>query len=171
MSRGFSEIVSTFAAAATPTALGVVGALALAAPFNFLDGLAPTPIFALYPIFFWSLYGPERMPAPAVFGVGIVQDLILGGPVGLWAMAFLLAHAGILWQREFFLGRSFSAVWTGFGFAAGFAAFIAWICASALYGRPLAVWPIAFQTVATILTYPVFHGLVRLVVRRAATEM
>ena len=170
MNKGFAEIVALLAAALAPTTLGLLGALALAAPFNLFEGYAPTPILALYPIFYWSLFAPEQMPAPAVFAIGVVQDLALGGPLGLWALAFLSVHGAVLWQREFFLGRAFSALWTGFGFAAVMAGLIVWLSASALYGRPLAIWPLAYQIAATILIYPLFHGAVRLARRRGAAD-
>ena len=52
----------------TPTLLGVLGVIVLALPFRFFEGILPTPIIPLVVVFFWSIYSPDFLPSPSVFG-------------------------------------------------------------------------------------------------------
>ena len=60
--------------------LGVFGVVILALPVRFFDGAVPTPIIPLVIVFFWSIYGPNYLPALSVFLIGLLQDLLTGGP-------------------------------------------------------------------------------------------
>ncbi|MEM8988661.1 MAG: rod shape-determining protein MreD [Pseudomonadota bacterium] len=151
-----SEDIGKLATALTPTIFGLLGALALAVPFRFFEGFAPTPLIPLFVVFFWSLYHPDYLPAPSVFLIGLAQDFLVGGPIGLWALVYLGVHGAVLTQREFFLGRTLGVVWTGFAFAATFAAVFAWIATSIYNGKTAVVSVLTTQMAVTILTYPLF---------------
>ena len=154
----------------TPTLLGITGVLILAAPFRFFEGLAPTPIIPLVVVFFWSIYSPDYLPAPSVFVIGLLQDLLMGGPLGLWAAVYLVTQFIVSWQRAYFLGREQKVVWIGFALAAGIASLMLWLVMSLMSGVLLPVGALAAQMIATILIYPLFAAGFRELHRRVLVE-
>ena len=151
-----AESVSRILKATTPTLLGVIGVLLLALPLRLAEGVVPTPLFPLVVIFFWSIYGPSYLPAFSVFFIGILQDFLSGGPLGLWPAVYLATQYIVLSQRSYFAGREQQVVWIGFAFAAGGAALIVWLVMSLMSGALLPVWGLVLQMLATVAVYPVF---------------
>ncbi|MEZ5927663.1 MAG: rod shape-determining protein MreD [Parvularculaceae bacterium] len=143
--------------AATPTLLGVVGVLLLALPLRLGAGVVPTPLLPLIIVFFWSVYGPSYLPAGSVFLIGLLQDMLTGGPLGLWPAVYLVTQYIVISQRSYFLGREQKVVWIGFAFAATGAALILWLVMSLMSGVLLPVGALLAQMATTILTYPLFN--------------
>lgn len=154
----------------TPTLLGFLGVLILALPFRFFEGIAPTPIIPLVVVFFWSIYSPDYLPAPSVFAIGLLQDLLMGGPLGLWAAVYLVTQFIVSWQRAYFLGREQKVVWIGFALAAGVASLMLWLVMSLMSGVLLHVGALGAQMIATILIYPIFGAAFRELHRRVLVE-
>ena len=142
--------------AATPTLLGLFGVILLALPVRLIEGWAPTPIIPLIVVFFWSIYGPDYMPSVSVFFIGLVQDLLTGGPLGLWAGVYLITQYVVLTQRAYFVGREQKVVLIGFAFAALNACVILWLVMSLMSGALLPLRSLLAQMVATILFFPIF---------------
>jgi len=151
-----ADSLSRIAKASTPTVLGLMGVLLLALPIRIAEGMIPTPMLPLVIVFFWSIYGPEYLPALGVFFIGLLQDLLIGAPLGLFPAVYLLTQYVVLSQRSYFLGREQRVVWIGFSFAAGSAGLILWLVMSLMRGEILPVGGLAAQIAATIATYPVF---------------
>lgn len=151
-----AEGLSRLARAAAPTALGVFGVIALALPLRLAEGHAPTPILPLVVVFFWSIYGPNYLPALGVFFIGLLQDLLTGGPLGLWPAVYLTTQYIVLSQRSYFLGREQRVVWLGFALAAANAGVILWLVMSLMSGALLPVGGLVLQLLATIAIYPLF---------------
>lgn len=51
------------------------------------------PLIALGVIFFWSIHRPGQLPSPLVFLFGLLTDLATDGPLGFWALNFLVGYA------------------------------------------------------------------------------
>ncbi|WP_426958001.1 rod shape-determining protein MreD [Muricoccus radiodurans] len=78
------------------------------------------PAIGLACVFFWSVFRPAAMPAPAVFGLGLMQDLLGFAPLGVGVLTLLLVHGSALKLRRFLAKRSFVVVWLAHcGFALG----------------------------------------------------
>ncbi|PQA87340.1 hypothetical protein [Hyphococcus luteus] len=142
--------------AAAPTLLGVLGVLVLAAPIRLFEGVAPTPILPLVIVFFWSVYGPDYLPPLSVFMIGLLQDLLTGGPLGLWPAVYLVTQYIVMSQRAYFLGREQKVVWLGFALASAGAGLILWLVMSLMSGVLLPVRHLLLQFAATVLIYPLF---------------
>ena len=142
--------------AAAPTLLGIIGVLILAAPIRFFEGFGPTPILPLVIVFFWSVYGPDYMPPLSVFLIGLLQDLLTGGPLGLWPAVYLVTQFIVLSQRAYFLGREQKVVWLGFALASVGAGLILWLVMSLMSGVLLPVGHLLLQLAATVVIYPLF---------------
>lgn len=156
--------------AAAPTLLGLAGIIILALPIRLLEGWAPTPLIPLVVVFFWSIYGPDYMPPLSVFVIGLLQDLLTGGPLGLWAVVYLVTQYIVLSQRPYFLGREQKVVWIGFALAAAGASVILWLVMSLMSGVILPVGALVAQMLATVLIYPAFGIAFRQLHRRVLVE-
>ena len=53
-------------------------------PISLTGGLVPPPLLGLMPVYFWCLVRPDLMTPAAVFAIGVLQDMLSGGPPGVW---------------------------------------------------------------------------------------
>lgn len=166
-----AEGVARMLKASAPTLFGLFAVLLLASPLRLFYGIVPTPILPLVIVYFWTLYGPSYMPAPSVFAIGLLQDFLSGGPLGLWAGVYLVTQYIMLSQRSYFVGRELSVVWVGFAFAAAGAGLILWLVMSLMSGELLPVWGLVAQMFVTVVTYPLFSAAFSRLHRRVIVEM
>lgn len=74
---------------------------------------------ALPCIFFWTVFRPAAMPAPVVFSIGLLQDLLSFAALGTGVLTLLIVHGVALRLRDFLVRQSFLMAWVMFcGFAA-----------------------------------------------------
>ena len=125
-----------------------------------------TPVFTLMAVFYWGVYRPETLPPPAVFAVGLVQDALGGGPMGMVALMLLAAYGIGVSQRRFFLGKGFGVEWGGFAVIAVGVALAAWLVASLYFVTILDPRPFAVQGLLTAAFYPCVTWLFVRVQRR-----
>ena len=143
----------------TPFVFTLLLVLASALPWH-LPSFAPvTPAFTAMAIYYWSIYRPDKLPYAATFCVGLLQDLIVGTPLGMTALVLLLIQGTVASQRRFFHGKPFLVVWWGFSFVMPASALISWIISSIYLGGFVPPLPLLIQTIFTVLLYPVFATL------------
>lgn len=165
-----AESLSRIVKALTPTLLGLLGVILLALPVRFAEGVVPTPLFPLVVVFFWSIYAPNYLPAASLFVMGLLQDFLTGGPLGLWPAVYLATQYIVLSQRGYFAGREQQVVLLGFAFAAAGSGLIVWLVMSLMSGAILPFWGLAFQLLATIAVYPLFGAAFGRLHRRVIVE-
>jgi rod shape-determining protein MreD len=138
-----------------PVASTFVLVLLAAVPLH-VPGLARVmPLLALIGIFHWTAYRPDLMPASAVFAIGLFQDIVGGGPVGLYAAVFLLVHIGVVARARFFVGRGFVMLWFGFALVAAVAGIAAWIGTMLFNVAVVDPRALFYQYLLTLGIYPV----------------
>ena len=103
-----------------PVLTGLFLALIANIPISLLAGLVPSPLLGLVPIYFWCLVRPDLMTPIAVMAIGLSEDILSGGPPGVWTLAFVLTYALVARQRDSFAGLSGVAAVVGFAGAALF---------------------------------------------------
>lgn len=113
-------------ARALPIATTVAAAIVAILPLQVPGYAALTPAFALMAVYHWTIYRPDLLPPAGVFAVGLAQDLLTGGPVGVGALLLLLARAAVLRSRRYFVNRTFPFVWAGFTLLGGAAMLGLW---------------------------------------------
>ena len=134
MDRTSSFMASRLLAAVVPVTLALLGTLIANLPVSFLGGIVPAPLLGLMPIYFWCLVRPDLMPPFWAFAVGLLEDMLSGGPAGVWTFAFIVTYALIDRQRDAFAGLS------GLGAILGFATAAAVACAGAYAVEALWYW-------------------------------
>jgi rod shape-determining protein MreD len=147
--------VDNLPARVLPLATTAAAALLSIEP-TYIPGYATlTPAFALMSVYHWTIYRPDLLPAPAVFLVGIVLDLLSGGPIGVTALLLLLARAIVRHYRQWFIDRAFPFVWAGFTLLAAAAMLGMWSVQSLLELRAVEIRGSIFQTVLTVSLFPI----------------
>jgi rod shape-determining protein MreD len=130
-------------------------------PISFTGGLLPAPVLALAAIYFWALARPALMPPYAVLAIGLAEDLLSGGPPGLWATGFLAGYLLIDRQRKN-LGE-LNGVGNLFAFTGVMlvSAITAYVLASAVYMRLLPLPPLLLEGIVTVILYPLLEHPLR----------
>lgn len=136
-------------------ALVLVGVANL--PISFTGGLLPAPALALGAIWYWALARPSLMPPYAVLLIGLVEDLLSGGPPGLWATGFLAGYVLIDRQRKTLLEVNGAGNVVAFTGVMVVAAAGAYAVASAIYLRLLPIGPLLLETIITVILYPLLQ--------------
>ncbi len=120
-----------------------------------IPNLAPVmPALGLIAVYFWLVHRPKSMPAWAVFLVGLVQDLLGGGALGVGVFVLLVVYAVLAGQRRFFARGSFLLMWLTFLPTAAGAFFLTWMFNSLIADIALDPRPAAFQYLTTVAFYP-----------------
>lgn len=153
-------------ARATFPAIGTALLMVLAAGPSGVPGLVPAA--ALPCIIFWSVFRPGAMPPPAVFLLGLLQDLLTMAPLGTGVVTLLLVHGMAVAWRRFLVRQSFMFVWLAFcGFSAG-TALLGWLLTALLAWDLPAPAPALHQAGLAAGLYPAFafvlsriHGIMR----------
>jgi rod shape-determining protein MreD len=142
-----------YVTALVPLFCGLFGAFLANIPISILGGAVPPPLLALVPVYFWCLVRPDLMTPAAAFAIGFAEDLLSGGPPGVWTLAFVLTYVLVARQRDSFAGLSGLVAVLGFAVAATFACAVAWATVAALHGQPPLLAPIVSELAMTVLFY------------------
>jgi rod shape-determining protein MreD len=137
-----------------PVALTTLLVMAGVVPLGLPDLSPIFPALALIAVYYWTVHRPDLMPVWAVFLIGLFQDLLSGGPVGVGVAALLVVHGMVVSLRRYFGGASLFALWLVFAPVAGAAIFTLWLLTCLLRGALLDPEPAAFQYLATMAAYP-----------------
>src|SRR3989440_3500811 len=143
-----------FLSSALPVGLALLLVLLANLPVSFTGGVLPAPVLALATVYFWVLVRPDLVPPFAVLMIGLMEDLLSGGPPGLWAAGFLAAYALIDRQRETLAGLSELGGILGFAGATLLAGLTVYGLATVVYWRLPPPAPLLLETVVTVLFYP-----------------
>ncbi|MDG1997124.1 MAG: rod shape-determining protein MreD [Emcibacteraceae bacterium] len=113
------------------------------------------PFLTLIGVYYWSVFRARRLPIWTVFILGVLQDILLGSPLGMSSLLLIIVQQIIFIQGRHFLERDFvfnSVVFVmlvlGFGAAS-------WGIASFYVTELLDYWSVLGQVLMTIAFYPV----------------
>ena len=143
----------------TPSILAILGVLISLIPFGLISHWLVFPALALTAVYFWAINQPSLLPPLLIFLIGLTQDFLSGGPIGLWAFVYLVAYASVLSQRSILFAQPFPMIWAGFLIVAMIVGVLVWTVGSFYYSQPLNVMPIALQVLVTAVVYPVMSRI------------
>jgi rod shape-determining protein MreD len=154
------QSVDVGARKALPAALTLLLMLFALTPTN-VPGLSPVmPMFALMSVYFWSLYRPELLGYGAVFGFGLLEDLLTATPIGSTALIFLMTQWVVLRQQKFFNAKPFVVTWFAFVFIAAGAAVARWIAVGLVSDAGFTpAGPLFASYLITVALYPLVGWL------------
>lgn len=125
----------------------------------FSDALPLLPVLV---VFQFSLATPERLPGPMLLAMGILLDLLLGGPgapVGVSALGFVLIRSSVVANRRYLVGVPFLFQWIGFCLLAWGYVLIVWILTALWTWTALEPAPAMMQYAVVIVIYPMLAPL------------
>src|ERR1700704_2777227 len=120
------------------------------------------PLLPALVVFQFSLATPERLPGPLLLAMGILLDLLLGGPgapVGVSALGFVLIRAAVVANRRYLVGVPFLFQWFGFCLLAWGFVVLVWAFTSLWTWTAIDPLPALVQYVVVIVIYPLIGPL------------
>lgn len=143
-----------------PMALCMAATLVLAAPIKVLGLQLPEPVFAMVPVFAWAVLRPSILAPLCLLALGLFDDLVWGGRLGLWGLGLLTAYGFILVTRNMMSGQSRLMMWVWY--AAAWSACMGAVYVAALLVNHNTPNPLSLvgQWLPTVLLYPVADRLI-----------
>ena len=131
----------------------VVGATAI--PWGLPDNAVfALPLAAMMLVFLFScLRGSELHPG-FVFLTGLLTDILTAGPLGFWALVFLIAFRFGRGVAPFAPGLGTLGLWLAFALAAPVIAAIGWSVASLYFLRLLDPYPMGVGLAVVVMLFP-----------------
>lgn len=146
--------------------LVLMGAVPIGAPL-----IGPVlPAFGLIAVFVFSIHRPDLMPHWLAFLIGLVQDLVIGGPLGLNALLLLAVQGLCSSQRRFLAGKPFWLVWMGFVLVSIPAALAQWLIACAYLMALLPIRDTLMQATVTLALFPLIAAPLMILSNRLGRE-
>ncbi len=124
-----------------PFLLGMLLAVLSFVPYGTNEFSVIMPSLTLPLVYYWALYRPEAMPLAAAFAIGLWQDILVGGPLGLMALLLVITRGGIENQRQVLLTQPFSVAWLGFVLISAVLTALAWGVAGLWWNHSFGVFP------------------------------
>jgi rod shape-determining protein MreD len=165
MSETVGDRLTQVARNGTPGLLTLILVLFSLAPYNFPGSAQLVPPLALMAVFHWGIYRPDLLPGPLAFVLGLLQDMLSGGPLGMWAAVFLLVLVVTASQRRFFLGKMFVVEWLGFALVVPVVFLANWIIGSIYIGAIVDPGALLIQGVLAVAFYPSLSWVMSIVRR------
>lgn len=117
------------------------------------------PDLTLISVYYWTIHRPDLMRPGVAFLIGLLQDLLIGGPLGVNALMLVVAQWAVMNQRRVFLASTFVLLWIGFAMVMIGAAFLQWLAFSVLSATILPFKPVLFQGLLTVAMFPALGWL------------
>lgn len=117
---------------------------------------APFPNFVLIALFIWSIRRPFFVSPPLVLVAGLAHGLFSGGPLGIWALAYLAAFTIARDREADGSGADFGPMAARFTVLTAVATLGAWAAGSASTGFPAPLGGLITEGVLTILVFLAF---------------
>lgn len=153
-----------------PFLVGIGCVLLSFVPLSAIFNADVAPAFGLMAVYYWAVQRPDVFPPYAVFTVGLLYDLLSAGPLGLWALVYVVIYGVVLTQRLLFVGRAFTLFWLGFLVVALVAGLFAWGLASLYFAQLMSPLPVLTQMAATVALFPLFAKLFELLQERLLAQ-
>jgi rod shape-determining protein MreD len=158
-------------AGSLPFLLTILLVVLINLPVSLTGHLMPAPSLALASVYYWSLVRPDLMTPAIVLAAGLLEDLLSGGPPGLWACGFLAAYVLTDRQRETLAGLGGIGAVLGFAGAMIVAAGTAFLVLLIVHWHTAPIAPLLLVTVVTVAFYPLIAMVMGYVLRGAVGPM
>ncbi|MFN7039105.1 MAG: rod shape-determining protein MreD [Alphaproteobacteria bacterium] len=125
--------------------------------FNFPGASEFMPNLNIMIIFYWSIYNPEKFPIYISIILSILEDCLIGAPIGLNVVSNIFLYGLITSNRQIFVKEPFKFIWTGFAIFVFIATILKYILISIIFKK---IFPVSYplmQLLIMIFLYPLMH--------------
>ena len=137
-----------------PVLLGISLVLFSTIPFH-IPGFGPVaPNYVLIAVFFWGVHRVYFFSNISVFFIGLLLDILVGSPPGLYAIILVLVRMFAVSQCKVFRGKPFLFLWIGFWLTGVVAGMVIWALNVIYHMTIIDPLPIIFQMGMTITAFP-----------------
>lgn len=132
--------------------------------FAFVNsGILPGPEFAplttLIFLFYWACYWPRLMHPLFLFVIGLLEDALSGGVIGVRSLLYLIIYSLVLSQRRLILKEPFPVVWIVFAVSSAIYVFASQLAFRLFEGTFYFSSAPLLQWMVTVAAYPLLHQL------------
>ena len=159
MRQTFWQRLDLVARSLFPFLITLTMVLLTAMPLRLPQLSAIMPALALVAVCYWAIHRPQLLPLWTVFLIGLLQDLLSGGPIGVATITLMSVRAVVIWRHRVFTSASFAMVWCAFMVVAAGALFMMWMLACLGMLQVVSPKPLLFQYLLTVAAYPCFSWL------------
>lgn len=119
------------------------------------------PLLLIIFVFALTMQRSRKLPTLSVFAAGLLMDVLTAGPLGYWAIIFLLTHtlARIYSRRT--KKKQFVNLWLAFAATAAAASVFGWALASIYFVRIIDWQPMLIGGAVAIALFPLVVWPVR----------
>jgi rod shape-determining protein MreD len=143
--------------------LQVMGATVLfSIPLRVFGLQLPEPIFAMTLAFAWAVIRPSVLAPFAILILGLLLDILWGGPLGFWAICLLIAYGVALAGRTMMAGQNRMILWLWYALVTATALLAGFLFVMLDSKSSPGLIPLAWQFLATIVLYPFAQRLIDL---------
>ena len=149
-------------AAIYPTLLLFIAVVVAAVPWGLPGDVTFIPPFITFLLVF--LFSAQRrypLPPVLVFLAGLTADVLTAGPLGYWAIVYLLGHIPARLAMSGEAVDSLTGLWGVFIMTVIAAACAGWAIASIYYLRLIDWWPMTLGTLVAIVAFPIVAWIMR----------
>ncbi|MDC3401898.1 rod shape-determining protein MreD [Alphaproteobacteria bacterium] len=119
--------------------------------------------FYLYIIFFWARRAEMFYVPIAIAMVGLIQDALIGTPLGGWVLIFCLFFALIHSQSRILARTPFVGVWLIFAVFSGLSYLLLLLTIGWMDNVFVDAWGLIWSGLVTIALFPIFYCLLETV--------
>ena len=112
------------------------------------------PLMLIIVVFVLTLIRGRKLPGVSVFVAGVLMDILTAGPLGYWAILFLLTYSIAAFYRLRTPRPEFGKLWLVFSGTAFLAAGTGWALASLYFVRLIDWWPMLIGGFVAIGLFP-----------------
>lgn len=134
----------------------LLAVLATAVPWGLpADASFTLPLVVVMMVFCWRIMPDAVLPLTACMLLGLLTDVMSGGPLGFFALMALIAASigGLL--RFTLEPRDLAPLWLIWSALALTLGLLGWLLGSLYFFRWIDWWPILFGTLTSIMLFPI----------------
>lgn len=124
---------------------------------------AALPPLAMIGVIYWSLIAPDRMTILAPVCLGLLNDALLGLPLGISSLVWLAVLVCLRAFYELVEDSGFLMAWLLATIASVIFSLLEWGLYSFYFNHLYPLWPMALQAVLMALLFPAVHSFLHAV--------
>lgn len=115
------------------------------------------PMLHVIPMFYWGMNHAREMPYWFVFALGIVLDAVMGMPMGITSLVYIMFLMLLHAQRKYIHREGFVVKWGYFAILLGSTVSLNWFGLALFHVQFDGLGRAFVQWVLTVCCYPVMH--------------